>query len=86
MVLTINQDESMFSFKFGMSLIAAAFIIWGAYTMICPSDMAIPHAVYKYGSPFMEIVPRDTSRIYGILGLLMGIGLLVLAHYPGRTK
>ena len=65
----------------GALLLACVFIIVGAYSVIYPAEMRVPHpgsGCYESlirEDPLAEHVSREKARIYGILSVAFGIGI-----------
>jgi hypothetical protein len=74
--------------EIGVLLFAAALFVMGFIWLVWPREMAVGHATNDaMGWPggFTEFVSRTGSRIYGIMGMLLGAGMAVFTLCRGKT-
>ena len=72
--------------EFGMLGLAGVLFFFGADSIIHPTEMDVFHqATYRHVSYSVEHVSKTGSKIYGVLMILFGVGLVSAVLY-GRRK
>lgn len=63
-------------------LIGVLFIVAGGYFIAFPGALAVPQADFESGWIVLLKVSKEGCRIYGLLAVIFGIGLIWLARWP----
>jgi uncharacterized protein YjeT (DUF2065 family) len=71
--------------EFGILVLSALFIIFGAAMLIQPTEGFVFHQAYRWAKSSVEHVSKDGARVYGVLSILLGVGMVWMVFY-GRGK
>ena len=71
--------------ELGILALAGLFIVVGAIMVIHPTEADVFHQAYNFARSSIEHVSREKSRIYGVLAMLIGAGMVWMVFY-GRRK
>lgn len=63
-------------------IVGVLFIVAGGFFIALPTEGLILHHDAEIGRYFPEWVSKERSRIYGILGVVLGVGVIWLARWP----
>jgi hypothetical protein len=75
--------------ELGGVILGAILFVGGLVLVIWPQPGVVPHftnnALGMSPRSEMEVVSASGARLYGILGMLLGSGIVLLAVYRGKT-
>jgi hypothetical protein len=71
--------------EFGILVVAAISIFVGADLVVHPTEMNVLHQAYRRFRLSIEHVSKEGSQIYGVLAIVLGLGLIWMVFY-GRRK
>jgi hypothetical protein len=69
-------------------VLAALFLVGGLACVVHPTKMAWAHPTMSPASArpetYIEVVSKEGARVYGGLGVVLGIGLALFVFFPLR--
>jgi len=84
----MTRMKRLTSIEIGALILAALFFFIGLDSVIWPQSGVVPHFTNDYwGTPqgtIEEAVTPTGARVYGILAMLFGVGIAVMALYRER--
>jgi hypothetical protein len=85
-LLVVRQTmRRLSSIEFGILLLALLFIIVGIEMLWHPKEAVVIHQVYRHFGYKPEYISKTGARVYGVLSLLCGLGLMRLTFF-GKSK
>ena len=71
--------------EFGILILSALFIIFGAAVLIHPTESLVFHQAYRWVKSSIERISKSGAQVYGVLSILLGIGMVWMVFY-GRDN
>lgn len=75
------------SIKKALTAVGVVFMLCGIWSIVHPKNMVILHQSYRWvTSSGTEVAGKGMVRIYGVMAVLLGGGLIWLFGYPFKDR